>query len=334
MKRLNRPLPVRIVVLACTQTACPVCGGPTWRQYTNQRHVVTLDGVVQLRLRIQQCRTATCTRYRKPYRPEAEGRYSLPQHEFGLDVVAEVGRLRYQEHGSVPDIHQRLRARDLPISVRSVTNLLDRYDELVALQVGDGARLKAATRAAGAVVLALDGLQPTVGNEVLWVFRDCLSGTILLAQSVLSATADDLVPLITTVKDGLDVPILGVISDGQQSVRQAVARALPDVPHQLCQFHYLKEAATPVYEADRHAKKELKKRVRGVRPIERALAERTDPAAQLVRGYALAIRSAVRDDGPAPLAAPGLAVHERLTQIQASIQTVAEKGGRSPRLSD
>lgn len=29
-------------------------------------------------------------------------------------------------------------------------------------------------------------------------------------------------------------------------------------------------AARPLYEADRHAKKELKKRVRGVRPIERA----------------------------------------------------------------
>jgi hypothetical protein len=34
----------------------------------------------------------------------------------------------------------------------------------------------------------------------------------------------------------------------------------PDVPHQLCHFHYLREAAKPIYEADRHAKKELKKR--------------------------------------------------------------------------
>jgi hypothetical protein len=52
------------------------------------------------------------------------------------------------------------------------------------------------------------------------------------------------------------VPIRGVITDGQQSVRKAVARALPGVPHQLCQFHYLREAAKPIFEADRHAKKE------------------------------------------------------------------------------
>jgi hypothetical protein len=56
----------------------------------------------------------------------------------------------------------------------------------------------------------------------------------------------------------------------------AVRAVLPDVPHQLCHFHYLKEAAKPVYEADKHAKKELKKHLRGVRPIERAVEKRKD----------------------------------------------------------
>jgi transposase-like protein len=50
---------------------------------------------------------------------------------------------------------------------------------------------------------------------------------------------------------------VGVISDGQHSIRLAVAQVLPGVPHQLCQFHFLREAALPVFEADRHLKKEL-----------------------------------------------------------------------------
>jgi transposase-like protein len=41
-----------------------------------------------------------------------------------------------------------------------------------------------------------------------------------------------------------------VISDGQTSIRRAVEQALPGVPHQLCQFHFLREAALPVFEAD------------------------------------------------------------------------------------
>src|SRR3954449_13631569 len=65
----------------------------------------------------------------------------------------------------------------------------------------------------------------------------------------------------------IGVPVVGVVSDGQHSIRLAISKVWPDVPHQLCHFHYLREAALPIFEA--HAKKELKKMVRGVRPIER-----------------------------------------------------------------
>lgn len=49
-----------------------------------------------------------CERYHKPCRPEEEGQWALPGHEFGLEVIALVGALRYQEHRSVPEIHERL----------------------------------------------------------------------------------------------------------------------------------------------------------------------------------------------------------------------------------
>jgi hypothetical protein len=190
----------------------------------------------------------------------------------------------------------------------------------------DPQRLRRITQAHGRVLLALDGIQPDVGHEVLWVLRDCLSGEILLARSLLSSSEADLATLLREVRDALDVPIAAVLSDGQQSIRKAVASALPDVPHQLCQLHYLREAATPIFEADRHAKKELKKRVRGIRPLERAVEGSDDDQAAVVRGYALAVRSALSDDGQAPLDAPGLRLHERLNQIGESLQRVEEKG--------
>lgn len=54
---------------------------------------------------------------------------------------------------------------------------------------------------------------------------------------------------------------------------QAVEIALPGVAHGLCHFHYLREAAKMIYAADRHAKKEVIKQVRGVQAIERSVAE-------------------------------------------------------------
>ena len=176
------------------------------------------------------------------------------------------------------------------------------------------------------MILALDGLQPDVGHEVLWVVRECLSGEVLLARSLLSGTEESLAGLLREVADGLPVPVSGVVSDGQHPIRRAVGRVLPKVPYQLCQFHYLREAAKQVYEADRHAKKELKKHVRGVRPIERELEGRGDGEAETVRGYCLAVRSAITDDGRPPLAASGLKLHDRLEAVRSSIERVGKKG--------
>ncbi len=63
-----------------------------------------------------------------------------------------------------------------------MSNLLDRYDELLATTLGDSTRLRQRLAAQGRVILALDGLQPDVGHEVLWVIRACLSGEVLLAR--------------------------------------------------------------------------------------------------------------------------------------------------------
>jgi Transposase, Mutator family len=326
-RRTARPQPNRTLDLPTLTRTCPECGGPLWAAYTAQRAVTTLEGIVRLRLQVRRCRGPQCPRRAVPLRPEQEGRIALPEHEFGLDVIALVGTLRHAQHRSIPEIHAELTRRGVTPCLRTVTNLLDRYDELLALSLSDTDRLRRVTAAAGRVILAIDGLQPDVGHEVLWVIRDVLSGEILLARSLLSSTREDLARLITEVKGALEVPIVGAVSDGQDSIRKAIAKALPGVAHQLCHFHYLREAAKPIYEADRHAKKELKKRVRGVRPIERKVEGRDDPGARAIRGYCVAVRSAVTDDGRPPLSAPGLVLKERLEAVVESLDRVEEKRG-------
>jgi MULE transposase domain len=243
-------------------------------------------------------------------------------------VIALIGAWRFTEHRSVPEMHQRLQARGLAISEREVTHLMQRYEELVSLRVTDRERIKARLQKQGHVILALDGLQPDVGHEVLWVVRDCLSEEILLARPLLSSTQGDLTALLSEVKrllEQLKVSVKGVISDGEETIGSAVAFVFPEVPHQLCQFHYLKDAIKPLYEADRHAKTLLKKQLRGVRPIERALEERSTPQNDAIRDYCLAVRASLTDDGRSPLEASGLRLYDRLTQISDSIARVQEK---------
>jgi hypothetical protein len=277
--------------------------------YHGRRTVATLGGLVALRLVVRRCETPGCAGYHRAYRPEAEGRLALPQGEFGLDVIAEVGRLRFAECRSVPEIRRTLAARGVAAAERTVTNLLARYEDLVALSL-DAAPARAATLQA--------------------------QGAVVLARSLLGAPAPELAALLREVVAALPagVAVRGVVSDGQHSIRRAVRAALPGVPHQLCHFHYLREAARPVFEADRHAKKELKKRVRGVRPLERALEGQAGPEADALRGYCLAVRSALTDDGRPPLAAPGLVLRARLAAVRDSLGRAAhaarERGGPRP----
>src|SRR5262245_5296876 len=193
------------------RTTCLDCGRHLRADYTNRRTIATLAGVTRLNLTIRRCRNDRCEAARRPYRPEAEGRFALPRHEFGFDVIALVGRLRYTEHRSIPEIRSHLQGRGVAIAERTVLNLLDRYDELLAVTLTDDRRLRKVLADQKRVVLAIDGLQPDVGHEVLWVIRDCLSGEVLLAKSLLSARRKELVGLLAAVKAACVVPIAGIV---------------------------------------------------------------------------------------------------------------------------
>ncbi len=151
-RRTQRPSAERVLELPTLTRICPACGAPLWAAYKTRRTVATLEGLVRLALQVRRCRNTDCPRRGVAIRPEQEGRIVLPQHEFGLDVIAAVGTLRHAQHRSVPEIHAELIRRGVAICPRNVTNLLDRYDELLALSLADGSRLRRITAEAGQVI--------------------------------------------------------------------------------------------------------------------------------------------------------------------------------------
>src|SRR5260221_4000505 len=242
-RKRGRPSATEQRTLDLLQRTCQVCGSRLQMARHGHRKVTTLQGVYQFTLKLYRCQNHACPRFHQMCRPEEEGGWALPHGEFGLDVIALVGTLRYQQQRSIPQIHEELVGRGLEVAQRTVSDQLYRYEELLALHLADAQRLQERLQNQKQVILALDGLQPDVGHEVLWVLRDCCSGEVLVAQSLLGATEDDLVPLLeeaATLCQQLNIPITGVITDGQRSIRNAVARALPGVAHQLCHFHYFR----------------------------------------------------------------------------------------------
>ena len=330
-RRTPRPEATQQVTLKPSQQTCENCGGVLWVANHKRRKITTLKGVYDLRLVVRQCKNRECREYHRKYRPEEEGSWALPHAEFGLDVIALVGALRFREHRSVPEIHQELQRSGVQIAERTVKYLIQRYEELVAVHVTDRDRIQEILKKQGRAILAIDGLQPDAGNEVLYVVREVISHEILLARPLLSSAKQDLATLLQEVKEMIpkSVEVKGVISDAQKAIGAAVAVVFPNVPHQLCQTHYLRDAADPIIEADKHAKTQLKAKIRGLRPIERELEQGHDKTSLAAYKYCLAVRSAITDDGHPPLDLGGIKLYSRLSQISDSLEEVTKKGARA-----
>ena len=155
-------------------------------------------------------------------------------------------------------------------------------------------------------MLSIDGVQPEKGNEVLYVLREVFSGTILGAISLKSSAAEELAAFIRPITEW-GFAIIGVVSDGQPSIRKAMETVLPDVPYQYYQFHCLKDIAKPA-DLDRQLKTDIKKKLRGIRDIEKKLQDKDDPKSQIAKGYIAAARSVLEEDGCTPLDLPGLRI--------------------------
>jgi len=184
---------------------------------------------------------------------------NLKHRQYGFDVIARVGWLRFQKEQTLEQIREYLRGYGIVVSKSVVRELSNLYMILISTRP-EGEEL-ALMRKRG-VVLAIDGVQPEKGNETLYILRDCISGNTILARNLEVGDTEGIKSLIEEVLS-LGIKVMGVVSDKQRSIVRAVKDLLPGVPHQYSQFHYLKNVAKPVSSEDQTLKKELKKRLRG-----------------------------------------------------------------------
>jgi hypothetical protein len=301
---------------------CPACQQALKERYHKQRWIVRLDQQVKVVSHFLECGNPVCDQRAVVYRPLQEDTLALRGYTFGLDVVARIGELRYRENASITKIRAQLQTESqLEISLKEVAILCEVFLALVTMVARQDQALIEQLRTAGGIILASDGVQPEKSHETLYILRDVCSGRVLVAKTLLSSATGEIERLIEEVL-GLGLPIRGVISDKQESICLAVQHKLPTVPHQICQYHYLKDVAQPVCDKDRHFKKELKKKVRGIRAIERQAEQAPSKEAQLVADYCLAVRTVMRDDGRYPLESPGLKLYRQLQLIAASVERV------------
>jgi hypothetical protein len=264
------------------------------------------------------------------YRSAEAETLSVPGSSFGLDVIVEVGYRRFWMRQTVLEIHADLKGL-IPLSERHVLHLIG--DFLALLRAGQPAKivhLLSTLKELGGLILAIDGMQPEKGNDALYIVREAQLDLTLVAETLDQADHETLqVKLLEPIK-AWAIPIRGVISDAQESIRLAVEQALPGCPHQNCQFHGLREAGRLTFLADRAMKTDLKSQLRGrinrARATIRALPD-ADPYRPSLLAYANHIRSTLLEGGLPPFDLGGIRMYQDLAAIEASLRRAREKGG-------
>jgi hypothetical protein len=320
-------------------THCPHCGAALrWSHPVWAKPIQFLRGPEHVTNLGFRCSNSTCAFGHTVYRSARAEALQVRGHGYGLDVVVHVGYLRFREHRTREEIWRRLHeAHGVAITERHVQHLLEVYLALLRASGEDlPARLGSVAQVHGGLILALDGLQPEQGNEQLWVVREVHSGVIVAAANLQQASAPFLVPLLRPVQQ-TGLRVLGVVSDAQESIRLAVAEVFPDVPHQLCQYHALREATEPLWEADRHLLVQVKKELRALRDVEERTRQRAaerqaagqvpDPIDGVVLDTVLALRQVVRERGTQPLDFGALRALDQLAALGQTLDRGLAKRG-------
>ncbi len=333
-------------------THCPSCGTRLRRYATlSTRTVVTLEKVIRVVHCGYRCPCSDCPTAARPYRSSLADSLALPGFTFGLDIAILVGQLRLAQHQTVDESHTALQERLGPLGVtisrREILYLFDAYCTLLraAQSLAPDQLWLERARSSGGVIISIDGIQPDKGSETIYLVRDVITGRLLAAENVRISDTPTITALLRPIHD-LGIPVIGAISDAQESLLQAIATLWPDVPHQVCQFHYLREASRPMFDVDRKVRKQVRKALQqDVRTVRRQLElyrakldltspdnQRTVAQLAILDDYALAAQTALNLDALQPFQYASPAVDDALAAVATSLSGL-QKGALAARTS-
>ena len=264
-------------ILTVEQEACWECQRPLNICDHRFHHIFTLNGPMEIVCKLAHCPDRDCPAHSHTLSPLAEAQITLPWWLIGWDVFTWLGFRRFTRHWSIPQLQAELRdSYQIRLSDDAIAGYLQRYRCMVAARHQDATLLEAAYEDIDSLVLTIDGLQPEKGHETLYVVRELRGKRVWFAEALLSSSAEEVQRLLSKAKDWaqqLGKPVQLWMSDKQDAFVKGIADEFPDVPHRYCANHFLRDVAKPVLEADSHAKVQMRKKVRGLRNIEKQVLE-------------------------------------------------------------
>jgi hypothetical protein len=223
---------------------------------------LTLQGEKQITEHFWVCKNENCPKFNVKLNPK---RMTPLGSKYAFDIIVEVGRLRREQKMTFDEIVQSLRSRGVDIgSSRSSAKHLLQYYEIYEL-LWKEEELNSQCQGQD-VVLSIDGAKPKKGSETLYIVSNALTNEVYHDEWTLYSDTCSIEEILNEVKKR-DLNVVGFVSDKQRTLLLGVQNVFGELPHQLCQFHWLQEIGKDLYGLDKQINVYIKKNLRKLRQL-------------------------------------------------------------------
>ncbi len=252
---------------------CLSCGKKLIRVSSSDRYLSTKIDRIRAFVEVYECKNKKCALFAKKIRPTELTNQVFPGLSYGIDLVSEMGIMRFSEKKTIPEIHETLLRRypHIEITERHTDNVIQKFMMVIEAAgehpVITRKRLLKKNKDLKGIVISIDGIQPEQGNEILYIIREYLTGEILFAKflefSDRESMKKEVFEKLKLLSEKIDLPILGFIVDKQKVFTQVIEELFPGTPIQHCQSHFLKDLRKPMREKDSEMARNVKKNFAG-----------------------------------------------------------------------
>ncbi len=213
---------------------CPKCGMPLRVKKTQKRRLVTPAKDTKVVEVIKRCNCSNETFVSKKLRKRT------PQKSpYSFDLLAQIGRLRFDEHMQVSDIRRRFSKGGISIPDTTAQRLCKRFLKyFIAVHQESPPQIKEKIEQNGGYVLQIDGTQ-NHGRGTIMLLKDSISGIRLFSTRVVFEKADYIEPILKDIRDLYGHP-LAVMRDMGKGVAKGVDNVFEGAVVIICHFHFLR----------------------------------------------------------------------------------------------
>lgn len=241
---------------------CPLCKHDVEYAYANDGKIVhTLKGDVNQVINLYTCSNEECVFHDKAFNPAP--RFDYGARHYGADVFRLIADEFLIYELKADQIYKRLtRKFQLKISLDTVGRICDDVLKLKSLKIDE--KTVEIIRAQGYILLGFDGQDPGGNAPALWNFMDLVSNRVLATRKFESLDYQTLHLVIEEICKFYGVKVIGWVSDKQNVITKCHDMFYADLPHQYCQYHFLRNTWNHLAALDSNIYMPLKKTIGGL----------------------------------------------------------------------